>query len=374
MTGDEARNLTELEEAALAAAINLADGHARHSLQQTTRRQLSEVATRLLHEGAPPVAEAERAFLSALGQHSGQAYDRGPWAILYSASVAFDAAAKLLALTGRRTGLVTPTFDNLHGLLRIASVSSVPVAEDRLLPSCDFDFLDGLGLQALIIVLPNNPTGHLWPADELIAVLQWAAARGVLMVFDLSFRLLQPSMCWDVISAAEDAGASALCIDDTGKALPLFDSKVGVMTATSDLARPVRRICTEILLNVSSLDLVLLTEALSWCDGLEVAAARDLATANRRRLRADLASFADTLFAGRDSSPAMSVEWLRLGVARDGVLHRCRTAGLDLLPGDRFHWDAGEDNPGREFARLALLRDESYFQSGVDVLREALGC
>jgi hypothetical protein len=68
----------------------------------------------------------------------------------------------------------------------------------------------------------------------------------------------------------------------------------------------------------------------------------------------------------------MSVEWLRLGPARNEILHRCHAAGLDLLPGDRFYWDAGEDNPGREFARLALLRDEPYFNSGIEILRKAL--
>ncbi|MGW2650162.1 hypothetical protein ACWC2T_35990 [Streptomyces sp. NPDC001393] len=132
------------------------------------------------------------------------------------------------------------------------------------------------------------------------------------------------------------------------------------------------------LLNVSCLDLRLLTKVLSMspdCD--EVGRARSIVQSNRAALRealarSGLAGCLPETAPERDS--AVSVEWLHVGPERDRVLHRCRAAGLEVLPGQPFFWSATGDEKSQdaEWIRVALLRDVHDFQRGTDIFLAAM--
>jgi aspartate/methionine/tyrosine aminotransferase len=368
---DADRNLTQLESAALTAQVNLADGHARQTPSAHALARLRSVVDGAFAADVS-IGAVEQRFLRSLTRWTGQDYDRASRRLLYSASIAIDAVGKFLAGTHRVTGMMTPTFDNLPALLRLSGVPLVAVPQQRLMPACDFAHLDSLGIDALVVVLPNNPTGVTWTRDTIAQTMLWAAKRHVLLVFDLSFRMLDPAICFDLVAAGEGAGASVICIDDTGKVLSLLDTKTSVLSATADIGPALEQVCSEILLNVSSMDLLLLTKILEDEHDNEVERARSLVVDNRVRLLSALSSLnLPQRVMPRDVLDTMSVEWLFLGPRRDDIVEACARRGLHVLPGDRFHWESG-DGAGRQHIRLALSRDPQYFERGVKILQRAV--
>ncbi|MFI6853033.1 pyridoxal phosphate-dependent aminotransferase [Streptomyces sp. NPDC050416] len=379
MNAQQPRNLTEFELMAQVSRLDLADGHANHSLHQETMSVLEDAFTAALKEERHGlVHRVEREFLSALGKHTGQQYSATSSHIVYSASVGVDIMAKYLAVRRYRTGMITPTFDNLPALMTMTGVELVPVPEKLVLPEPEIDELSRLELDALFLVLPNNPTGAGMDGAALRRLVEWGAAQCVLIVIDASFRLLDPRACVDLIAVAEDAGADVVTIDDTGKTVSLQDTKASVLSVTHRLREPVSEVVSHCLLNVSCLDLRLLTSVLTMPpDRDEIHRARALSRRNRGTLREMLVS------CGRigclpDSSPgpdsALSIEWLHVGPERDRVLRQCRSQGLQILPGQPFFWAAdGAAQPRTgQWVRIALLRDPEEFQRGADIFVSAL--
>ncbi|MET7650857.1 pyridoxal phosphate-dependent aminotransferase [Streptomyces sp. NPDC005486] len=321
-------------------------------------------------------------FLRLLTARTGETYPRERTRFLYSASVAIDVMAKYFR--GRPStalGVITPTFDNIPALLRMSCDNVVPIPESRLLPRADLDYLDHSGVNALLIVNPNNPTGRSLARDGLDELLRWAAARQVVVVFDLSFRLLEQTACVPVLDLADEVGAPVATIDDTGKVISMHDTKVSVLSFSEALAPRLTEIVSQYLLNVSAVNVALLSAALDSTVGGhdEVAAARALAVSNRRHLRNRLAEVplpvAPFPPSAATSGPgsSMSVEWLNFAELADPLLAACRSRGLELLPGSSFFWEShGTAAESRDWIRVAMLRDPQQFHSACDVLIDAL--
>ncbi len=367
-----ASTLTEHEWPALAGGVlNLADAHARHSLSAASIERVSQVVHALLAEGRADYFEAEAAFREALAGHTGQRYPGSRAHLTYSASIALDVVAKSLLPQRGPIGVITPTFDSVPALFARSGLTLRPIPESRLLPVCDLEFLSSLKLTALLVVAPNNPTGTVLAPDQMLGLLQWAARRGTTLILDCSFRMFDPGSRFDVIEAADGLGADAITVDDTGKTLPLHDTKVGVLSASNRLASRVRAICSDVLLTVSELNVRMLTALLEDDAGHgEVSRARRLAARNLAELR--------RLDPGLPAEPGPSefqpsVAWLNWGPLRDDVIEYCRAHGAELLPGDRFHWDraTGEANPGAQWLRIPLLRDADVFDRGLRLLEAA---
>jgi len=351
-----ASTLTQHEWPALARdMVNLADGHARHSLSTQSVQGLAAILEGLLAKRGSDYFEAEEAFRAALSVHTGQQYGTNSSFLTYSASIALDAAAKQLLPQRRPIGLLTPTFDSVPALFRRSGLRLTPVPERRVLPAVDLDYLDGLGLGALIVVVPNNPTGTVMFPDQVIGLLGWAARRDVTLVLDLSFRMFDPGLRFDVIEAADGVGAQVLTVDDTGKTIPLYDTKLGVLSASRTLAQQTGRICGDILLNLPELDLRMLGYLFGQ-QGPDAAANGALLT--------KLSAGGTPRSADGGFQP--TVAWLHCGIGRDHIVESCRRSGVALLPGDRFFWDRPwQRNPGSDRIRVPLLRDEKLFEDGM---------
>jgi aspartate/methionine/tyrosine aminotransferase len=379
MSTQQPRNLTEFELMAQVSHLDLADGHANHSLSPRTLSALEDAFAASLKEPRHgQVQRVEQDFLQALTRHTRQNYPVDSSHIVYSASVGVDIVAKYLAGNRRRTGMITPIFDNLPALVAMAGVELIPVPERLVMPAPDFEELNSKRLGALFLVLPNNPTGVGMDFGAVRRLLEWGADRGVLIIFDTSFRLLSPEVCVDLIAMAEEVGADAVTVDDTGKTVALQDTKVSVLSVTHRLRDRISEVVSHCLLNVSCLDLRLLTRILTMPpEGDEVARARSLARANRTVLRemlthAGLASSLPRSAPARAS--AISVEWLHVGPEQEQVLRGCRAAGLEVLPGQPFFWSRGGDETPQvsEWVRMALLRDAEEFRRGAEIFVSAL--
>ncbi|MGX4692338.1 pyridoxal phosphate-dependent aminotransferase [Streptomyces sp. JNUCC 63] len=385
MTDSQFRNSTEIEKFAQSThMMDFADGHARHSLHPDTLARFGSILNDAFNPDTSNSGchqEAEQEFLHCLGRRTGEIYAPERTRVLYSASVAIDILGKFFSARASRVGVITPTFDNIPALLRMSCRDIVPIPEERLLPHADTDYLELTGIDTLLVVTPNNPTGHFLDRAELCRLLEWAASRRVTVAFDMSFRMLEPATCVDVLALADAVGAPVATVDDTGKVIPLLDTKVSVLSFTSDLAPLLTEIVSQYLLNVSTLDVLFLTAALDTRSAGrdEVAAARDLARANRDYLRARLSEVhpKKNPFTGKGSSTvpsiSMSVEWLHFAELTLPLLAACRARNLELLPGNAFFWESHNTvAESHDWTRVALLREQPLFRKGCDTLLHAL--
>jgi aspartate/methionine/tyrosine aminotransferase len=300
------------------------------------------------------------AFFGMAGQSSISALPRPSFH--YSASVSIAIAAAHLRALGGVVLVVHPTFDNIPALLSRHGVPMRPIAfsEVNALDTFPED------VKALVLVIPNNPTGESVDTHQLDRIARVCADQNVELVIDFSFRFASDLCEWDQYAVLQDSKARFLCIEDTGKTWPVLDLKVGLMVSSAALVSSVRAITEDYILNVSPFLLRLLTEYIksdpdrSW---------RAIAQANRDALEAALEGSPATV---RDDGAAETIAWVYLGDGWDGD-EFCRWAnseGVAVCPGGPFYWDRPE--AGQEFIRVALLRPHEYFQRAVGHLRSLI--
>lgn len=366
------RNLTAIERRGLRQSVNLADGHARQQLSEDASRALRQVCDDLFAARTVDVLDSEFRFLDALAARLTTKYPDGQSHVLYSASISVDLAAKLLRRRSQTVHLMKQAFDNLAALVAMNGVEIRSVPEQVICPVTDFDYLDQQAIESLFIILPNNPTGARLSVEDIGRLLDWCADHGVLLIMDMSFRLLIRDYAIDLLAEAESRGASTLIIDDTGKVLSLLDTKMSVVACTKDLAREVESICEEILLNTSAFEMELLAKFLDPhgpCAD-ELVRVRALVAANRQIVQDTLRTSGVVPVMSPDEE--MSVELVRFGPDCEEILRDCASHGLQLLPGRLFFWDAESAQSGREYARIALMRDTEQVEAGCEILRAVL--
>ena len=92
-------------------------------------------------------------------------------------------------------------------------------------------------VDALLLCNPNNPTGHHWSADELLALHARLAARGGWLVVDEAFVDATPEL-----SLAAHAGKPGLVIlRSVGKFFGLAGARVGFVLAPAAVRESLRR-------------------------------------------------------------------------------------------------------------------------------------
>jgi aspartate/methionine/tyrosine aminotransferase len=351
--------LTHTELEALHARYNIADGHAHQSLNERQEGVVARLPSIYAEVRESDIDTIEQGFLHAFFRQQGQSWHGLPNPhLLYSASIAIHVAARVLSEQGRVVGLVTPTFDNLPDLLRAQRVAVVAFDEDAVLSPANWD---AAGITALFLVLPNNPTGWRLDADEWRALIADVTARDILLVVDFSFRYFDADLV-DVYALLQTSGCQFIAIEDTGKHASALDIKVGIAVADTSTNIHVTRVVEDILLNVSPLALGFLRELIEN-DSREQTL--ELIKRNRRHL-CTLAPQLGLMCTTR--LPSMSVEWLWTESSKDlkSLVNQGRDAGVVVLPGEPFFWN--DHKRGRNFIRIALMRDHGYFRRSLEAL------
>lgn len=113
-----------------------------------------------------------------------------------STSEAYAFLFKLLCNPGDEILIPSPTYPLFDALAELENVNLVRYPLRREIGGqgrwrADFGFLRSListRCKALILVHPNNPTGHLTDGDEMRAYLDFAAEHGLAMIVDEVFR------------------------------------------------------------------------------------------------------------------------------------------------------------------------------------------
>ena len=369
------RTLTEWELLAISGPYNIADGHARGWLTTAHRELIKRFPA--IYEGTVYTDQAlvERQFASAffrLTGQSGAAMGSMPPPIFdYSSSVCIDiAAALLLNLRKTNVGVVTPTFDNVTALLKRRQLNLVPIPEHEIF-DVTLNEVDLKRIDSLFVVTPNNPTGRELNKEQLNRLAAICADRGIVLLLDVSFRLFSDMNTWDMYSVLNDhASLEWITIEDTGKVWGLQELKVGFSLCSHSLRAELEGIHNELRLNVSPFTLKLLEtlirEDLNRAPHGHLSQLSSVIAGNRQRLASEIRNlpYLEVASVGQKSS----VEWLRITHDDCNAAEICETllkAGVVVLPGGPFFWNNPDD--GRQYLRIALLRDSRYFSSAISL-------
>lgn len=364
--------LTEYEWRALNGECNLSDGHAHESLVGWMGGDISSLQAVVEEADRISCRVAYERFLDAFfrcaGQFESQPHERV--AVHYSASVSIEIVANILRSRSRqlgrpfRVGLVHPTFDNIPSILLRHDVELVPLEEERWNVSDDVRSRE---IDGVFLVCPNNPTGVELDRTRFHEVVSACRDLRRLLIVDFSFRWFSGYLDWSQYAYLNESGVDFLAIEDTGKAWPALDLKVGMLAYSSSLRAEVHVVQNDVLLNVSPFVLLLLEYLMRGEDFIK--RLRDLVLVNRCRLRDAL----DGSVIEIPDKSTLSVEWLRLPGGWDSfdVAESLARDGIFVLPGGPFFWA----NPGlgRQFLRLALLRPRVWFGSAVERFARAVG-
>jgi aspartate/methionine/tyrosine aminotransferase len=197
-------------------------------------------------------------------------------------------------------------------------------------------------------------------------------------VVDFTFRAYSSLHTWDQYQLATTVpNLKCLLIEDTGKVWPAADLKVGILAASRQLKRQAAAVSDELLLNVPSPTLDLLTELVS----VETARTKyqhgpaakhrsaEIVALNRQFLRSALESLPLSI-PFIDST--ISVEWIRLPElwSSSHLAFDLAQSGVAVLPGAQFFWD--DPAKGERWIRVALMRDPSTFKDGVIALASSI--
>jgi len=307
------------------------------------------------------------AFLEAFSKFHGglsfAAYDEVLFG--YSASMFIEIVANVLRQNGLKdVGLIHPTYDASFHILTRHDLKLHPISEADLdMSRNDMETLMQ-PLDAVMLTLPNNPTG--WTPTSFVSIAEAAARTGTYLIIDACFRLYEgPGI--DHYAVLRAAGTRAVMIEDTGKIFCIKDQKVGLMTASGPLAKSLRAVHHDFLLDVPLCSLVSMQRLLN-CDGV-VHAARLRDTAARNRAMAiQVLSKIGLEELGQDRS---AVQLFRLpdSLIADDIRTNAVSAGVAVVAANGFYWTG--ECPG-QLIRIALARTPYEFDRQLQKLSQVI--
>lgn len=345
-------------------SVNLADGHASQEMPDPLARVLTSLTD--LWNGCTrrPSHRIENGFRSAFAKlaASPTMASLPEFKICPTASNSADIVSAVLRQKCLQTRLIEPAFDNLALLLRRRSVVLDSLAERELreaaangsLPA----FLDTKRCDALFLVQPNNPTGHLLDEKDFRIITEYCAFRKMILILDNSFRLYKREP-FDDYSVLLDSRTSFMAFEDTGKVFPTNDDKASLLFYSPDLAGAVTAVYNELFLRTSPFPLSFLTEIVeetAEC-GLQSTIWQQLD--DRRILLRQALHGTGLEVAASSIRSQLPVEWLdtsALGMNDLQTTREFAALGLKILPGRQFHWNSSHRPECQKNVRLALMK------------------
>jgi aspartate aminotransferase len=119
--------------------------------------------------------------------------------------------------------------------------------------------------KALVFVSPSNPTGAVYPPDQVRAVGEWAAEHGIWVVTDEIYEHLvygEAEMS-SLPVVAPDAAARTVVVNGVAKTYAMTGWRVGWSIAPIEVARAINRLQSQVTSNVANVSQVAALEALA---------------------------------------------------------------------------------------------------------------
>ncbi|MEX2487200.1 MAG: pyridoxal phosphate-dependent aminotransferase [Nitriliruptoraceae bacterium] len=228
--------------------------------------------------------------------------------------------------------------------------------------------------RALVFVSPSNPTGAVYPPDEIATIGAWAAARGIWVITDEIYaELVYGDATFASMPALVDDAERIIVVDGVAKTYAMTGWRVGWSITSEEMAAGINRFHSHVTSNVAN---VSQAAALAARTGPQDAVdeMRD-AFDRRRRLAVDLLSSIDGVDVV-DPAGAFYVFPSFAGALGRRIGNTTVTSTLDLatalldvanvaiVPGEAF------GAPG--YARLSYALSDDDLDTGIRRISDAL--
>ncbi len=151
------------------------------------------------------------------------------------ANHAMYTALTLLFNPGEKVLLLEPYYFNYDMAIRMLSLQPVyhPLAETdgfRLNAAAVIRHAEAAGVQGIIVITPNNPTGASYDAAELLQLLEWSSRSGVEILLDETYLRFAPRHLQDQ-RVGDFLSTTLTLIGSFSKSFSLTGYRVGYLIA-----------------------------------------------------------------------------------------------------------------------------------------------
>lgn len=161
--------------------------------------------------------------------------------VTFSGSVAIERALSIAVPPGGAVRIQAPIFDVIPGFLRERGVRPDWWELRWSDPTWDPAGTHLDGVDATVVVTPDNPSGATATAAALHKLVGAAKAAGCTVVVDQSFALLsRDGRAAPLLPTVADPAGSWIMIWDTGKTFDLYGEKIGVLVVGDALRERAR--------------------------------------------------------------------------------------------------------------------------------------
>jgi aspartate/methionine/tyrosine aminotransferase len=321
-----------------------------------------------------PDARGRGATREAIAAYHGHGLDPEDLLLTASTSEAYSWLFKLLCDPGDDVLVPSPSYPLFHWLAALEGVEARTVAAIRF-EGWNLD-LQGLALactprtRAVVVVNPNNPTGHFLAQEEWRQLLAFCCERGLALLVDEVFGdyALEPGPDRLPTAMAEaDPGCPLFVLSGLSKIAALPQIKLGWIAARGMQARallePLSFIADQYL-SVSASAQAAAPAILALAPGIRRGILERMAL-NLGALDALLASHPHLSRLPVEGGWSVLVRRPGLGTGEDCALALLR-AGVLVHPGHFF------DLPGEGYLVLSLLPEPEVFHEGIRRMAAAL--
>jgi aspartate/methionine/tyrosine aminotransferase len=364
---------TEFERLALSNRINFSDGHARSNFSANQVKILNEFQGHVNLALSKNQIEIESDFIKHFLLCGSQSFFNNDFNIFlnYSSSCAIKIAAQTCRKHDLKVLLIEPCFDNIRHIL---NTEQVPVTSIRESQIADLNYLrNNLDeTTALWIVQPNNPTGFCLNEETFKEVIEIITEKKATLIVDFCFRFYSTTLKdWNQYQYLSNHKTSFISIEDTGKTWTLLDNKVGITTCSVNFNNTIHSLHDELLLNVSPLQLILLTEFIkdTITIGFQNTFMKDVEI-NRSYLNLlidkEILSRATIWY----KNVPMELLKVPVGIQAIKLWEELRKKGVDILPAANYFWTI--PNEGSELFRIPLARPTQDFEIAIPIIESTI--
>ncbi|MBQ9478816.1 MAG: aminotransferase class I/II-fold pyridoxal phosphate-dependent enzyme, partial [Selenomonadaceae bacterium] len=148
-----------------------------------------------------------------------------------------NGAAELIKLLMEKLsgkfGFIRPTFEEYpNRWSKDDAIDFVP-ANDNFAYTADdvMNFFDGMAIDNLLVVNPDNPTGNYIPRGELIRLINWSKAKGITLIIDESFADFADETETLIEQKILDANENLFVIKSISKSYGVAGLRLGVLAS-----------------------------------------------------------------------------------------------------------------------------------------------
>jgi aspartate aminotransferase len=230
--------------------------------------------------------------------------------------------------------------------------------------------------KALVFVSPSNPTGAVYPAEEIAAIGAWAAERGIWVITDEIYQHLVygDTTFTSLLEVAPEARERTVIVNGVAKSYAMTGWRVGWAVAPVELTKGMAKLQSQLTSNVAN---VAQRAALAALTGDQaVVEEMRLAFDRRRRLAVDHLRAIDGVevvepggafyvFPSVEAVVGRDVAGQRIGSSLDLAAVLLEEAKVAVVPGEAF------GAPG--YLRLSYALGDDDLVEGIGRIADLLG-